>query len=54
MRCNTDHKDAASFIFFGFATDTAISGSQRRPGFALDYVSELVDLGVSPNAVYIR
>ncbi|MCH3919803.1 MAG: bifunctional oligoribonuclease/PAP phosphatase NrnA [Sphaerochaeta sp.] len=47
-------KDAASFIFFGFATDTGyfrfINAGQ---GFALDYVSELVDLGVSPNAVYM-
>jgi phosphoesterase RecJ-like protein len=48
-------KDAASFIFFGFATDTGyfrfINAGQ---GFTMDFVSELVDLGVSPNAVYMK
>ena len=48
-------KDAAYFIFFGFSTDTGyfrfINAGQ---GFALGYASELVDLGVSPNSVYMR
>jgi len=48
-------KDAAYFIFFGFSTDTGyfrfINAGQ---GFALGYASELVDLGVSPNSVYMK